>query len=91
MNINKGVDLTMAVSEKTQKTTSKRRKLSGIPRKIAFVIGVSLTVITLYTAIRGVFLPIIQRGIHLCLLLTLIFLWYPASKKSPKDRPSNID
>lgn len=81
----------MAVSDNTQETSSKRRTLSGIPRKIAFVIGFSLTGITLYTALRGLFLPIIQRSVHLCLLLALIFLWYPASKKSPKDRPSIMD
>jgi len=81
----------MAVSEQAKKSSGKRRELSGIPRKIAFVIGISLAGITLYTAMRGVFLPMIQRGIHLCLLLALIFLWYPASKWSPKDRPSSLD
>lgn len=81
----------MAVSEQAKKSSGKRRELSGIPRKIAFAIGISITGITLYTAMRGVFLPMIQRGIHLCLLLALIFLWYPASKRSPKDRPSSLD
>lgn len=68
------------------------RELHGITRGIAFVLGVTLTIITFYTAFKGVFLPMIQRSIHLNLILALIFLWFPASKKiSPKDRPSILD
>ena len=72
-------------------TKQKRKSLSGIPRIISFIVGVSLTIITFYTAFRGVFQPTIQRGIHICLLLVLTFLWYPASKKSPKENPSIVD
>jgi len=70
---------------------NKRRNLNGFPRVFAFIIGFLLTVITFYTAFQGVFLPMIQRGVHLCLLVSLIFLWYPANKKSPRDNPSIID
>ena len=63
------------------------RKLTGFPRIMAFVLGVSLTVITFYTAFNGLFLATIQRSIHLTLILSIIFLWFPASKKiSPKKR-----
>lgn len=74
-----------------KKTGKKRRTLTGVTRKIAFVIGFTLTILTFYTAFRGVFLPMIQRGMSLCLLMALTFLWYPATKKSPRDRPSIID
>jgi TRAP transporter 4TM/12TM fusion protein len=32
-----------------------------------------------------------MRGIHLLLLLPLIFLLYPATQRSPRDRPSALD
>ncbi len=68
------------------------RKLSGFPRILAFTMGVSLTIITFYTAFAGLFLPTIQRSIHLTLILSMIFLWFPASKKSsPMNRPSILD
>ncbi|MFD1037266.1 TRAP transporter permease [Virgibacillus byunsanensis] len=68
------------------------RKLHGFTRIYAFIIGVSLTLITFYTAFEGVFLPMIQRSIHLNLILALVFLWFPARQnKSPRDRPSVLD
>jgi len=68
------------------------RKLKGFPRILAFIVGVSLTVITFYTAFTGLFIATIQRSIHLTLILSIVFLWFPASKKiSPKERPSILD
>lgn len=68
------------------------RKLKGFPRILAFILGVSLTIITFYTAFNGLFLATIQRSIHLTLILSIIFLWFPASKKlSSNERPSIID
>jgi TRAP transporter 4TM/12TM fusion protein len=67
------------------------RSLSGFPRALAYVCGASLTLVTFYTAFRGVFLPLVQRSIHLCLLLALTFLWFPADERSPRDRPSALD
>lgn len=81
----------MANSGNIIERKGKRRNLSGLPRIFAFVIGFLLTSITFYTAFQGVFLPMIQRGIHLSLLVALIFLWYPASNNSPKEKPSIID
>lgn len=68
------------------------RTLNGFPRGLAFVIGIVLTVVTFYTAFTGLFLATIQRSVHLNLILAIVFLWYPASKKySPKKRPSVLD
>src|SRR5699024_6878278 len=40
----------------------------------------------------GLFLATIQRSIHLTLILAIVFLWFPASKKiSPQNRPSILD
>lgn len=70
---------------------SSKRELTGITRRCAFIIGVTLTVLVFYTAFRGVFVPLIQNSIVLCFLLALTFLWYPATAKSPKNKPSVTD
>ena len=38
------------------------RSLSGFPRALAYVCGASLTLVTFYTAFRGVFLPLVLKG-----------------------------
>ena len=75
------------VSEELQeKATGKYRRLKGFPRYLALVIAVATTLLVFYTAFAGVFLPHIQRGIVLCAMLALTFLWYPTTKKSKFDR-----
>lgn len=57
-------------------------------------ISICLTAIALfhlYTAIFGVYQPRIQRGVHLMVLLPMAFLLFPATKKSPVDRPTALD
>lgn len=77
--------------EKNPEGTGKRRQLTGIPRVAAFTLGFGLTGFVLYTALFGVLLPFIQRSINLFAILALIFLWYPATSKSPHTRPSLLD
>lgn len=78
--------------EKIQEADEKtKRNLTGFPRKFAFIIAFGLTIFTLYTAIFGTMLPMIQRGTHVCIILALIFLWYPATKKSSKNKPTILD
>lgn len=93
MSLFKKIDKTQDLDlEKIQESDEKsKRILTGNTRKFAFIMALGLTVFTLYTAIFGVMLPMIQRGIHVCIILALIFLWYPATKKSPKNIPSIID
>ena len=75
------------ISEELQeKANGKYRNLTGFPRYLAFGIAVATTLIVFYTAFAGVFLPMIQRGILICSMLALTFLWYPTSKKSNFDR-----
>lgn len=67
------------------------RKLTG-PLKIAVGIWAALIAFFfLYTAVFGAFQPRIQRGTSLLFLLPLGFILYPATKKSPQDRPSAFD
>jgi TRAP transporter 4TM/12TM fusion protein len=55
------------------------------------VYAASASLFHLYTAGYGVFEPRIQRSLHLLFLVPLIFLVFPFSRRSPKDRPSNFD
>lgn len=67
------------------------RKLKGIHRYIVSIIALSVSFFHLYTATFGVLTPRLQRSIHLIFLLPIAFLLYPATSKSPKDRPSILD
>jgi len=67
------------------------RELKGIHLYIVSVIAFVASMYHLYTATFGIFTPRLQRGFHLMFLLPLAFLLYPATKKSPKDRPSICD
>lgn len=62
------------------------RELHGFARWCAFAIAVVTTLIVFYTAFCGVFLPMIQRGLIICSMLAMTFLWYPTTKKSQFDR-----
>ncbi len=60
--------------------------------KIAVLIwGTAASLIHLYTSGFGTFEPRTQRGLHLLLLLPLIYILFPATKKSPQSRPSILD
>ncbi len=78
------------LAEESSEATEKR-KLHGFYRAYAFTLGFGLTLFVFYTAFCGVFLPMIQIGIALSVLLALSFLWIPATKKSPRSRPSLPD
>ncbi|MBU0926235.1 MAG: TRAP transporter fused permease subunit [Spirochaetes bacterium] len=67
------------------------RELKGFTKTIVAVWAATIAVFHLYTAIFGIMQPRIQRGIHLLFLLPLAFILYPATKKSPKDRPTVLD
>lgn len=67
------------------------RKLTGYQKNICWVLGVFISVFSLYTAAFGVYAPFIQRGIHIGALLPMVFFLYPATKKSPKDRITVLD
>lgn len=67
------------------------RELKG-PVGIAVAVWSAIAVLfQLYTAYIGYLEPREQRSLHLLWFLPLIFLLYPATKSSPKSRPSIID
>lgn len=67
------------------------RKMKGIHFYIVSIICFIASIYHLYTSFFGLYTPRLQRAFHLLLLLPLGFLLYPATKNSPKDRPSLWD
>jgi len=67
------------------------RSLKGWVKASVVIYGAIASVLHLYTSGFGTFEPRTQRGLHLLLLLPLIYILFPATKKSPKDRPSLLD
>ncbi|MEW6375053.1 MAG: C4-dicarboxylate ABC transporter permease, partial [Thermodesulfobacteriota bacterium] len=64
------------------------RSLKGWIKVLLLFYGVAASLLHLYTSGYGTFEPRTQRGLHLLFLLPLVFILFPATSKSPKDRPS---
>ncbi|AEH51493.1 TRAP transporter permease [Pseudothermotoga thermarum] len=62
------------------------RSLKGWAYYVGYFALVALGIFHLYTAIFGTFEAYLQRSIHLLFALPLVFVYFPFSKKSPKDR-----
>ncbi len=67
------------------------RSLKGIYRHIAAFWMACVSLFHIYTAATGVLEPRVQRAYHLMFLLSGAFLYFPAGKKSPKDRFTWLD
>lgn len=63
-----------------------RRKLTGSAAYIVAVLSILVSGLVFYTAFKGAFPPLIQRAGFLTLMVPLILLLYPRSKKSPTDK-----
>lgn len=63
---------------------SNTRFLSGWKGKLVFVILLSFSLFQVYTAIQGQYTAYIQRSVHLGFALALIFLLFPARRKSAR-------
>ena len=58
----------------------------GFVKKLLITVCVTLSLFHLYTAGFGLLPPMKQRVFHLAFILFLVFLLFPATTKSPKDR-----
>jgi TRAP transporter 4TM/12TM fusion protein len=67
------------------------RSLKGWLKISILIWGTAASLLHLYTSGFGTYEPRTQRGLHLLLLLPLIYILFPATKKSPKDRPTLFD
>ncbi len=54
-------------------------------KRVIAVIAAALSLFHLYTALFGVYTPILQGGIHLFTLLALSMLMYTGKKSGEKD------
>jgi len=65
----------------------KRRDIrEGLVKKVIIIVSIILSLFHLYTAGFGILPPMQQRVFHLGLILFLVFLVFPATTKSPKDK-----
>ncbi len=64
----------------------KTRKFTGLIAALISIIAIAASLFHLYTAQFGAFFALIQRDIHWLFMAVLIFLLYPVSKKSARDR-----
>ncbi len=63
-----------------------RRKLSGSAAIIVAILSILVSLLIFYTAFKGAFPPLIQRAGFLTLMVPLILLLYPRSKKSSTEK-----
>jgi len=68
-----------------------QRQLSGKVGALVTITAVSFSLMGLWTNSFGAILAIRQIGLFVGFLLFLIFLLYPATKNSPKDKVTIID
>lgn len=64
----------------------KIRTLRGTLSYIALIAAVGLSLFQLYTAGFGALTAMFQRGIHIMLILVMVFLYYPFSNKASRDK-----
>lgn len=70
---------------------SNYRRLVGWAGGLILVISVAMSLFQLYTSGFGLMQARMQRAIHLAFAMSLIFLLFPATKKSPKNKFTVID
>jgi len=68
-----------------------QRKLSGKVSVVVTITAVAFSLMGLWTNSFGAILAIRQIGLFVAFSLFLIFLLYPATKNSPKDRATILD
>lgn len=68
-----------------------RQLNNKIMRIIVSIWLVFISLFLFYTAFFGIYQPRIQRGIPLLFLVSITFILFPATKKSPQDRPTLLD
>lgn len=67
------------------------RQLGGWLGQLVKAYGVLASLLAIHTTWFGALEPRLLRPLHVLLLLPLIFLLYPATRRSPRDRPTWAD
>ena len=74
-----------------KKPGRRKRSFAGPVKYVVTALTVLLAIFHLYTAFFGLFPSMQQRSFHIAFVLALIFLLYPATSRSPMERPSPLD
>jgi len=85
----KGLDQSTDVDEllkKYDKEESAKRNVIGTIGLIISIIAITMSCFHLYTSFAGTLLAVKQRAVHLCFVMVLAFMIYPATKKSSKSK-----
>jgi len=69
----------------------KHRNLTGWWYYLAASLAVGTALYHIYTAYFGAPFALLFRNIHWMLIASLIFMYFPAFKRSPRDKPTIID
>ena len=74
-------------------TESRFRKFDkkSIPGLIVFVMSIGLSLFHLYTAWTGPLVTLMHRAVHTSVVMALVFILYPFSKRSSKTKPAILD
>lgn len=83
------IDVDELISELDKE--SAYRRLTGKQGMVVTLIAIAFTTFQLYTSIFGVLPAQLQRSIHLSFILVLVYLMYPATKRSNKDKFRPLD
>lgn len=81
-------DIQRQVLKKYSSDLNYRQFDRGFWKKVILILAVCLSLFHLYTAGFGQLMAIKQRAVHIGLIMILVFLLYPLSKKRLKDNPS---
>ena len=71
------MDTTVSATQEKKISSGKKRSFSGNQKLLIAVLTVTLALFQLYAAFFGVLPAVQQRGLHLAVVLPLIFLLYP--------------
>ena len=67
------------------------RKLTGPAGAAALVLTVSTALVHCWMNSIGLLIAVKMNSIHLGTLMAIVFLFYPATERSPRERPSLLD
>ncbi len=74
-------------------TESRFRKFDkqSIPGIIVFIMCIGLSLFHLYTAWKGPLVTLMHRAVHTSIVMALVYILYPMTKKSSRKAPAIID
>lgn len=58
---------------------------------LVFFLAIGLSLFHLYTAWKGTLPTLMHRSVHVAVVMSMVFILYPATKKSSKSHPSLLD